>query len=119
MERAEEREGLERALNQRYGSRYVFDSAWSRTVEMHRGDKGTGVAVLRRMLGERARVVIGAGDHTNDIPLLRAADLGCAVGNALDVVKENADTVTVSNDEHAIAWIIDHAHELAREKGLE
>lgn len=115
---AEDREPLERALNARWGGRYVFDSAWYRSVEMHRGDKGSGVEALRQLLGERARIVICAGDHTNDIPMIRAADIGCAVANALEVTRSAADHVTVSNDEHAIRYIIEHAREWAAEKGL-
>ncbi len=115
---AEEREVLERELNARYGDRYVFDSAWYRTVEMHKGDKRTGVEALRRLLGERARIVICVGDHTNDIPMIRAADIGCAVANGLDVTKAAADYVTVSNEEHAMAYIIDHALAWAKEKNL-
>ncbi len=115
---AEDREPLEQELNSRWGDRYVFDSAWVRSVEMHRGDKGTGIAALRRLMGERARIVICVGDHTNDIPMIRAADIGCAVANALEVTKAAADHVTVSNDEHAIRYIIEHAQAWAAEKGL-
>ena len=117
-ENAESRERLERELNNRYGDRYVFDSAWYRSVEMHKGDKATGVERLRRRLGERARVVICVGDHTNDIPMLRAANIGCAVANALDVTKSAADRVIVSNDEDALAYIINHAQEWAEELHL-
>lgn len=118
LEASEVRERIERELNKRFGDRYVFDSAWHRTVEMHKGDKGTGVRALRRILGERAKNVICVGDHTNDIPMIRAADIGCAVSNGLEVTRRAADYVTVSNDEHAIAYIIDHAREWAAEKGL-
>ena len=115
---AASREKLEQELTARYGSSYVFDSAWSRSVEMHKGDKGTGVRRLRKLLGARAQIVICVGDHTNDIPMLRAADIGCAVSNALDITKREADHVIVSNDEDAIAYIIKHAEEWAKEKYL-
>ena len=115
-EDAAAREKLETELCARYGDRYVFDSAWYRSVEMHKGDKGTGVQTLRRLLGERARTVICVGDHTNDIPMIREADIGCAVANALPVTRAAADYVTVSNDEDAIAYIIEHAASWAREK---
>lgn len=108
------RERLELELNTRYGDRYVFDSAWPFSLEMHKGDKGTGVQRLRKMLGKRARVVICVGDHTNDIPMLRVADIGCAVANALSATRAAADYITPSNDDDAIAFII--AHVLAWEK---
>lgn len=116
MEDVAARERLETEFGARYGDRYVFDSAWAYSVEMHKGDKGTGVQALRRMLGERARVVICVGDHTNDIPMIREADIGCAVANALPVTRAAADYVTVSNDEDAIAYIIEHALSWAKEK---
>lgn len=50
--------------------------------------------------------------------MLRAADIGCAVSNALDITKREADHVIVSNDEDAIAYIIKHAEEWAKEKNL-
>ncbi len=112
------REKLEAELCARYGDRYVFDSAWTRSVEMHKGNKGTGVQQLRRMLGERARVIICVGDHTNDISMIRTADIGCAVANALPGTRAAADYVTVSNDEDAIAYIIEHALAWAKEKNI-
>lgn len=49
---------------------------------------------------------IAVGDYFNDATMLKAADVGVAVSNAPDEVKEIADYVTVSNEEHAIAKII-------------
>ena len=50
--------------------------------------------------------------------MLRAANIGCAVANALDVTKSAADRVVVSNDEDALAYIINHAQEWAEELHL-
>lgn len=68
--------------------------------------KGTGLKNLAEILGISADRTIGIGDNENDIPLLKDAKIGVAVGNALDLVKEAADIVTVTNDEDAIARII-------------
>ena len=38
---------------------------------------------------------------------MKEADLGVAVGNALEIVKQAADRVTVTNNENAIAALID------------
>ena len=43
------------------------------------------------------------GDGENDIPMIKAAGLGVAMGNALDTVKAVADTVTLTNDENGVA----------------
>ena len=46
------------------------------------------------------------GDGENDIPMIKAAGLGVAMGNALDTVKAVADTVTLTNDENGVAAAI-------------
>ena len=51
-------------------------------------------------------MTIAVGDNENDISMIKEAKIGIAVGNALDIVKESADLVTVTNDENAIAEII-------------
>ena len=52
--------------------------------------------------GIDAAEVIAIGDDVNDIPLLRAAGLSFAMGNASDEVKAAARAVTSSNDEHGV-----------------
>ena len=46
------------------------------------------------------------GDGENDIPMIKAAGLGVAMGNALDTVKAVADTVALTNDENGVAAAI-------------
>ncbi len=91
----------------RYGDRYEYDRSWGVGLEMHRKNSGKDVCLqyLRKLLPD-VHTIIAAGDYENDIPMLRAADIGCAVGNALPSVKEAADRVIVTNEEHAIAYII-------------
>jgi P-type E1-E2 ATPase len=50
---------------------------------------------------------IAVGDYNNDVPMLRAAAVGVAVANACAEAKETANYHTVSNEEHAIAKIIE------------
>lgn len=47
--------------------------------------------------------VIAVGDDVNDIPMLEAAGLSFAMGNALPEVKQAAQAVTTSNDEDGVA----------------
>lgn len=97
-------------LMRRYGDRYEYDRSWSVGLEMHRKNSGKDVCLRRiRELLPDVHTVIAVGDYENDTTMLRAADIGCAVANALPSVKEAADRVIVSNEEHAIAYII---HEL-------
>lgn len=48
------------------------------------------------------------GDGGNDIPMLRHAGIGIAMGNANDTVKAAADYVTTSVDENGIAHALQH-----------
>lgn len=50
---------------------------------------------------------IAVGDYENDISMLKAAGLSFAVANAAPAAKAAAKHITVSNNEHAIAAIID------------
>lgn len=67
--------------------------------------KAAGVERLRRRVG--ADRVVAFGDNLNDIPMLEAADVAVAVGNALSEVKEIADYVIGSNTENSVARFIE------------
>ena len=66
-------------------------------------NKGQGIRDICGVLGICPEQVITFGDAQNDIPMLRAAGMGVAMGNATDAVKEAADMVTLSNNEDGIA----------------
>lgn len=50
--------------------------------------------------------VMTVGDNFNDLPMLRLAGLGVAMGNAPEAVKTEANAVTKSNNEHGVAEAI-------------
>jgi len=50
--------------------------------------------------------VLAVGDSLNDLPMLEAAGISVAMGNADDNVKENADYVTKTNAEDGVAKAI-------------
>lgn len=66
-------------------------------------NKGQGIRDICKVLGIGTEEVIAFGDAENDIPMLRAAGMGVAVGNAAQAVKEAADMVTLSNNDDGIA----------------
>lgn len=70
-------------------------------------NKGQGVKKLCDILGISPGEVIAFGDAENDIPMLQAAGMGVAMGNASDSVKAAADMVTGSNNEDGIAAALD------------
>ena len=69
-------------------------------------DKGLALLRLTDHLGVDPRRTIGIGDYDNDIGMFRRAGLSIAVANACDAAKAEADVITVSNEEHAIARVI-------------
>lgn len=70
-------------------------------------DKGVAVDKLVKHLDIQREKVICIGDSYNDLPMLRFAGMGVAMGNAQQEVKEMADYVTASNDEDGIVDVID------------
>ena len=50
---------------------------------------------------------VAVGDYHNDVSMLQAAGMGYAVANAVEEAKAVADRITVSNNEHAIARIVE------------
>ncbi len=46
------------------------------------------------------------GDNENDLALVKMANVGVAVSNAVDEVKEVADFITVDNNSSAVAAVI-------------
>ena len=68
--------------------------------------KGAVLPRLAEHLGIAMKKTVAVGDYNNDVSMLRAAGVGIAVANACLEAKEAADVITVSNDEHAIARII-------------
>lgn len=97
-----------RAAESLFGSRYIFQRSWPVGIEMLpiSGGKGNAVNAVRAILGDRVKCVIGVGDYENDVPLLQAADIGYAVANAIDAVKQAADRVTQADCTAAISEII-------------
>jgi len=66
-------------------------------------DKGEGLRRACEAVGIDITEVVAFGDSENDIPMLRAAGMGVAMGNADEAVKAAADRVTLSNNDNGIA----------------
>ena len=76
--------------------------------------KGQALLDACRALGVDPARAAAFGDAENDIPMLREAGLGVAMGNADPRVKAAADRVTLTNDEAGIAALLE---ELLEESG--
>ena len=66
-------------------------------------DKGQGLRDVCRLTGIPPEAAIAFGDAENDIPMLRAAGMGIAMGNASESAKAAADSITRSNNDDGIA----------------
>lgn len=62
--------------------------------------KWNGIQRLANMLGIDDEDIITVGNYYNDLDMLHHAKVGIAVANAVDAVKEEADFVTESDNNH-------------------
>lgn len=69
--------------------------------------KGTAVEFLAKRYNVPIEKTIAVGDQRNDLPMIKAAGLGIAVKNAAAELKENALPFDYTNEESAIAKIIE------------
>ena len=69
--------------------------------------KGDAVLRLQKVLNAKDRKLCCIGDHNNDYEMICIADIGFAVENALERIKNNADIVVTDNEHDAIANAIE------------
>ena len=70
-------------------------------------DKGASLSKLAKHLGIGTDEIIAIGDSYNDITMLELAGLPVAVENAKSEVKDAAKYISLSNEEHGVAKVID------------
>jgi Cof subfamily protein (haloacid dehalogenase superfamily) len=69
--------------------------------------KSEAIHFLEAERGIRPEEVIAIGDHVNDLPMIRAAGLGVAMGNAPGKVKAQAKLVIGRHDEDAVGKFLE------------
>ena len=72
------------------------------------GGKDKGMDAILSHFGIPLENTMAFGDGENDLPMLRHAAVGVAMGNAGDLVKSQADYVTTSVDEDGIVQALEH-----------
>lgn len=77
-------------------------SARSASALIRAGGNAAGGGAVER----RVPVTVAFGDMPNDLEMLRWADHGVAMGNAIPSVHAAADEVTLSNDEAGLAHVL-------------
>lgn len=68
-------------------------------------DKGHGLEKLSALTGISTSQMVAVGDGHNDIEMLKVAAMGIAMGNASEEVKQIANHVAPTVDEHGVAWV--------------
>ena len=70
-------------------------------------NKGAILLDLASRLGLRPEEIAAIGDSENDLPMLQAAGLGIAMGNAKPHIQAAADVVAPTNEQDGLAWAVD------------
>lgn len=88
--------------------RFEVVSSWDNNFEIMKKNtnKGNAVCKLAEILGIRREEVICIGDSENDLSMIKYAGLGIAMGNAIDLLKEEASYITDSNINSGVAKAI-------------
>lgn len=86
---------------------FIRSEKWLYEILPKGVNKGTALLRMADLLGIRPDRTIAVGDYNNDVSMLKTAGAGFAVANAVEEAKAAADYITVSNNENAIAVIID------------
>jgi len=71
------------------------------------GNKWSAVSHVAALAGIAPEQVAAVGDEVNDVPMIRHAGLGVAMGNAVEQVKGLAKRITRHHDDHGVAHAID------------
>lgn len=71
-------------------------------------DKAAGMDDILKSFGMTADEAMAIGDGGNDLPMIRHAGVGVAMGNAIEPVKTAADFTTEAVDEDGVAKALRH-----------
>lgn len=105
----ENREELYAKLSEKFGDKFDVTCSAQVLVELSPlGDtKGEALKFIANHYGIPMNSTVAVGDNLNDLSMIIEADTGVAVGNAVQGLKDRADFITVSNNECAVARIIE------------
>lgn len=84
----------------------VFTNEFYLEILKKEVSKGAAIRGLMHLPHFRDKLVIAVGDYDNDMEMIKFADIGIAVDNATDSLKQAADRITVNNNENALHDII-------------
>lgn len=77
--------------------------------------KGNALLQLAAHLGLKREQTMAMGDGSNDLSMIEAAGIGVAMANSMDMLKQKADYLTLSNEADGVAAAIRHFLHLPEE----
>lgn len=93
-------------IENRYSLNLNGHTVWLINVINKSTSKGNAINGLCKYLKMDVNDVIACGDDLNDISMMKTVGLGIAMGNALDVVKNEAKEITKTNVENGVAYVL-------------
>ncbi|MBM7587763.1 Cof subfamily protein (haloacid dehalogenase superfamily) [Bacillus pakistanensis] len=81
-------------------------------LEHKDASKGDALTRVAKELGIPLSDIVAVGDSLNDLSMLKIAGKSVAMGNAHPEVKEVCDAMTLRNDEHGVAHLIEKVRAL-------
>lgn len=96
-------------ITEKFGDELHIVSSGPNNFEIMQKDssKGNAAKRLSEKLGINRNEVMCIGDSENDLSMIQFAGLGVAMGNALDLLKSEADYITETNDNSGVAHAIE------------
>lgn len=88
------------------GCRCVTTGEYARELMEENVSKGSAVSKMCDLLRMKEKTLCCIGDHNNDYEMIHMADIGFAVENALEEIKEAADVIVSDNEHDAVAEAI-------------
>lgn len=77
-----------------------FSTEWLLEIVPKGVNKGSALEHLCSLLDIPVEDSLAAGDEENDLPMIRAAGVGCAMANATQRVRDAADYITRNDNDH-------------------
>ena len=113
---AEDLSRLRPTVEAAFGDAFTYTSSSPEFFEVQAAgcDKGTGLVRLSALCGERdgyRRVTVAAGNHENDLPMIRAADLSACPSDALPKIIPECTWVLGPYADGCIADLIERLEE--------
>ena len=105
----EEQAALFEKLTEIFGDEYEVTCSAKVLIEITPvgENKGTALKFLSDYYNIPRDKTCAIGDNLNDLSMIEEAGYGVAVGNSSPLLKEKAKIITVTNDEHAVAKVIE------------